>query len=69
MSVLKQTVFQKFLRENRFKLISNGVAPPLRVFSSSSYASIDNRLVAVWLSTLHRDERARFHALKVRMSH
>ena len=59
---------QKFFRENRFRLASNGISPPSEIFSSSSYASIDIPLVAVWLSTLSPDERERFHSLKVSFS-
>lgn len=59
-------LFQKFLRENRFKLLSNGIAPPAEIFASSSFASIDIQLVAVWLLSLADDERERFHLLKAR---
>lgn len=64
----EQVLVQKFFRENRFRLASNGISPPAEIFSSSSYASIDIPLVAVWLSTLSVDERERFHALKVSFS-
>jgi hypothetical protein len=65
----RETVlFQKFLRENRFRLASNGISPPSAIFSSSSYYSIDIPLVAVWLSTLSEEERERFHALKATFS-
>jgi hypothetical protein len=65
----RETVlFQKFLRENRFRLASNGISPPSAIFSSSSYYSIDIPLVAVWLSTLSDEERERFHALKATFS-
>jgi hypothetical protein len=60
----EKILFQKFLRENRFRLASNGISPPAEVFTSSSYASIDIPLVAVWLSTLSQEERDRFHMLK-----
>ena len=60
----EKILFQKFLRENRFRLASNGISPPPEVFTSSSYASIDIPLVAVWLSTLSQEERDRFHMLK-----
>jgi len=64
----EKILFQKFLRENRFRLASNGITPPPEVFQSSSYASIDIALVAVWLSTLTREERERFHMLKTTFS-
>lgn len=60
----EQVLFQKFLRENRFRLASNGISPPSEIFSSSSFASIDIPLVAVWLSTLTSEERERFYMLK-----
>ena len=60
----EQVLFQKFLRENRFRLASNGISPPSEVFSSSSFASVDIGLVAVWLSTLTEEERERFQMLK-----
>jgi hypothetical protein len=61
----RETVlFQKFLRENRFRLASNGISPPGEIFSSSSFSSIDIPLVAVWLSTLSSEERERFYMLK-----
>jgi hypothetical protein len=60
----EKILFQKFLRENRFRLASNGISPPPEVFTSSSYASIDIPLVAVWLTTLSGEERERFHMLK-----
>ncbi|TMW60814.1 hypothetical protein Poli38472_000856 [Pythium oligandrum] len=60
----EKILFQKFLRENRFKLMSNGINPPANIFKTSSFASIDIPLVAVWLLSLTPEERARFHALK-----
>ncbi|EEY65507.1 uncharacterized protein PITG_02997 [Phytophthora infestans T30-4] len=60
----EKILFQKFLRENRFKLMSNGISPPANVFRTSSFASIDIPLVAVWLLSLTPESRARFHALK-----
>ena len=60
----EQILFQKFLRENRFRLASNGITPPADIFASSSFASINIPLVAVWLSTLTQEERERFHMLK-----
>jgi hypothetical protein len=60
----EKTIFQKFLRENKFKLLQNGIAPPPEIFNSSSFASIDVELVAVWLTSLQKDEIERFHMLK-----
>lgn len=60
----EKILFQKFLRENRFKLMSNGINPPANIFRTSSFASIDIPLVAVWLLSLTPEARARFHALK-----
>lgn len=65
----RETVlFQKFLRENRFKLMSNGINPPSNIFKTSSFASIDIQLVAVWLISLTPEERERFHNLKTAFS-
>lgn len=60
----EKVLFQKFLRETRFQLLSNGIAPPKNIFSSASFASINVTLVAVWLSTLTPEERERFHLLQ-----
>ena len=60
----ESTLFQKFLRENRFKLMSNGINPPRDIFRTHSFASIDISLVAVWLLSLTPEERERFHELK-----
>ncbi|KAL8007493.1 putative C2 domain, WW domain, peptidase C2, calpain family, C2 domain superfamily [Plasmopara halstedii] len=60
----EKILFQKFLRENRFKLMSNGINPPANVFRTSSFASIDIPLVAVWLLSLTLEARAKFHDLK-----
>jgi hypothetical protein len=60
----EQVLFQKFLRENRFRLAANGITPPTEIFASESFSSINIPLVAVWLSTLNDDERERFHTLK-----
>eukprot|EP00937_MAST-01D_sp_MAST-1D-sp2_P001157 g1157.t1 len=60
----ERTLFQRFLRENRFKLMSNGINPPKDVFRTQSYASIDIAHVAVWLLGLSGEERERFHELK-----
>lgn len=59
----EQVLFQKFLRQNRYRLASNNITPPPDIFSSSSYASINTPLVAIWLSSLPSDERDRFHLL------
>lgn len=64
----EKVLFQKFLRENRFRLASNGITPPAEVFSSASFSSIDIPLVAVWLSTLTPEERERFNMLKATFS-
>lgn len=64
----EKVLFQKFLRENRFRLASNGISPPAEIFSSSSFASIDIPLVAAWLSTLSNEEKERFHMLKATFS-
>ncbi|RHY26440.1 hypothetical protein DYB32_008164 [Aphanomyces invadans] len=64
----ERVLFQKFLRENRFKLMSNGINPPADIFKTSSHASIDIPLVATWLISLTREERHRFHTLKAAFS-
>lgn len=64
----EKVLFQKFLRENRFKLLSNGINPPKNIFSSASFASINIALVAVWLTTLTPEERERFHLLKTKFT-
>ncbi|CAK4571432.1 unnamed protein product [Aphanomyces euteiches] len=64
----ERVLFQKFLRENRFKLMSNGINPPADIFKTSSHASIDIPLVATWLVSLTREERQRFHSLKAAFS-
>lgn len=64
----EQVLFQKFLRENRFRLASNGITPPPDIFSSASFSSINIPLVAAWLNTLSRDEKERFHMLKATFS-
>ena len=61
----EKVLFQKFLRENRFRLASNGITPPAEIFSSASFSSIDIPLVAVWLSTLSSEERELPHAQSV----
>ncbi len=60
----EKVLFQKFLRENRFRLASNGIAPPKDIFSSASFTSINIPLVAIWLSKLTPEEQDRFHMLK-----
>jgi hypothetical protein len=60
----EQVLFQKFLRENRYRLATNGITPPRDIFSSTSFASINIPLVAIWISTLSKDEQDRFHLLK-----
>ena len=56
--------FQKFLRENRFKLLSNGIKPPKDIFNGGNKSNIDVALVATWLSSLTPEERERFHMLR-----
>ncbi|GMI02475.1 hypothetical protein TrVE_jg11966 [Triparma verrucosa] len=58
--------FQKFLRENRFKLLSNGIKPPKDVYSGggNGKSGFDVALVATWLSSLTPEERERFHMLR-----
>lgn len=60
----EKVLFQKFLRENRFRLAANGITPPSDVFSSSSFATVNILLVSVWLNTLSDDEYDRFYSLK-----
>ena len=62
----EKVLLQKFLRNYRFSLISNGIGPPETIFSTESYSSIDLKLVALWLSSLTADERGRFHVLRER---
>lgn len=56
--------FEKFVRENRFKLLSNGVAPPRGFVEAASSAALNMRLVASWLESLDEDQRERFHLLQ-----
>lgn len=60
----EKVLFQKFLRENRFRLAANGITPPPDVFSSTSFATVNILLVSVWLNTLNDDEYDRFYSLK-----
>ena len=66
--VREKVLFQKFLRENRFRLASNGISLPTDIFSSTSFSSINISLVASWLNTLNNDEKERFHLLKTTFS-
>jgi hypothetical protein len=67
--VEKESVeFQMFLRENRFKLMANGVTPPASIFRSNSYANIDMKLVANWLIRLTNEQHERFNQLRERFS-
>jgi hypothetical protein len=67
--VEKESVeFQMFLRENRFKLMANGVRPPQSIFRSNSYANIDMKLVANWLIRLTNEQHERFNQLRDRFS-
>ncbi|CCI46915.1 unnamed protein product [Albugo candida] len=61
-------LLQKFLREDRFKLVSNGINTPSNVFRSSSLASVDIPLVAVWLQSLSTEAQSRFHKLRTAFS-
>lgn len=64
----ESTLFQMFLRENRFKLLANGVKPPADIFRSNSYATIDVGLVANWLVRLTPEQHERFMQLKERFT-
>ena len=64
----ESTLFQMFLRENRFKLLANGVKPPPNIFRSDSYATIDVGLVANWLVRLTPEQNERFMQLKERFT-
>ena len=55
--------FTKFLRENRFKLMSNGITPPKDALGGGK-GSFDVALVATWLTSLTVEERERFHMLR-----
>ncbi|GBG28739.1 Calpain [Hondaea fermentalgiana] len=57
-------LFQRFLREYRFKLLANKIEPPRKIFKSKSWATVDVKLVALWLLRLSREQRERFYALK-----
>lgn len=59
-------LFQKFLREYRFKLMANDVQPPADIFTTQSYATVNVRLVATWLNRLTPEQRQRFRQLKTR---
>ena len=43
----EKVLFQKFLRDARFKLMSNGIMPPKGIFDRKSFASIDVNVVDV----------------------
>ena len=62
------TLFQMFLRENRFKLLANGVRPPANIFRSDSFATIDVSLVANWMIRLTPEQHQRFMQLKERFA-
>ena len=64
----ESTLFQMFLRENRFKLLANGVKPPPDIFRSNSFATIDVGLVANWLVRLTPEQNERFMQLKERFT-
>ena len=61
-------LFQRFLRENRFKLLANGINPPSDIFQSRSFASVNVQVVAQWLLRLTPEQRERFQQLKQRFS-
>jgi len=61
-------LFQRFLREYRFKLLANKIEPPKRIFKSKSWATVDVNLVALWLLRLSPEKRDRFFALKAMFS-
>lgn len=61
-------LFQKFLREYRFKLMANDVHPPEDIFRTQSYATVDVHLVASWLMSLTPEQRDRFRTLKERFT-
>ena len=64
----QQVLFQKFLRESRYRLASNGITPPTDIFRSESFASINTPLVAGWLASLTNDERDRFNQLQMKFA-
>jgi hypothetical protein len=67
--IQKESVeFQMFLRENRFKLMANGCAPPPEIFKSNSFANIDMTLVANWLVRITPEQHERFNQLKKRFN-
>jgi hypothetical protein len=67
--IQKESVeFQMFLRENRFKLMANGIKPPPEIFKSNSFANIDMTLVANWLVRLTPEQHERFNQLKQRFN-
>ena len=60
----EQILFQKFLQHSRQRLAASGVPVPAGVFSSSSFASINIALVAIWLSTMTEKEKEKFERVK-----
>eukprot|EP00949_MAST-11_sp_MAST-11-sp1_P000992 g992.t1 len=64
----ESVLFQMFLRENRFKLLANGVKPPSDIFQSDSFATINVGLVANWLVRLTPEQHERFMQLKERFT-
>ena len=61
-------LFQKFLREQRYKLNANGIILPESIFKSKSYATVDVNLVANWIVHLPNDQRERYNQLKARFN-
>ena len=62
--VQEQILFQKFLYQNRNRILSAGLSPPLGIFKSQSSSSIDVPLVAVWLTSLSKWELETFHNMR-----
>lgn len=60
----KQITFKKFVRESRFKLISNGILPPNKVLQAPDSTMLNMRLAASWLQSLGHDQRERFYLLQ-----
>jgi hypothetical protein len=60
----EKILFQKFLRDNRFKLASMGITPPKEIFASDSFSSMSLPLVSSWLLSLNPHELTQFHSLK-----
>jgi hypothetical protein len=59
-------LFKQFLRDNRFKLMANGISPPTSVFQTESYATVNIDLVASWMMRLTPEQKSRFRQLHSR---